>query len=504
LAQAGAAGLAASAAAALPAGLVRATSAAATTPAWPRGWLSDLAHAMRGSVITPTDFRYLATQALFNSRYDFVFPRAIARPVDAADVVAIMRWASTHDVPLAPRGGGHGYTGNATSADALVVDLRAIKGTQISADGRSAAVGGGSLTIDVVTALGARGLAVPTGTCPSVGITGLAMGGGIGSLARAHGLTADRVTGLTIVTPDGAVRRVDERNDPDLFWACRGGGGGNFGVVTELQLAPVEAVTETHVTIFWPWNAADEVLAAYLGSAADAPPELAGDLAITVGFGHWTRPSVKYTSTYLGTEAQARAALAPLLAVREGQVRVDVRTRQQSAMFDAHCTNLTVEQCRPYRFGVPGHLERSRFYAGSAYLGGPLDAAGRTALIEVAHDATPGFNGTRSIIIAAHGGAIASVAPDATAYPHRDAHYGIQFYAQSGGAWEDRNARDWVRAACATVEPVSTGAYVNYLDAYQDDWEAAYYGASAAGLRAVKAKYDPSGRFRPAQGVPLA
>ncbi len=502
LARAGAA-TAAAAATQLPSGLLGGSASAATARI-PSAWLRELADELRGGVYLQDNPRYLTAQAIYNSRFDLVFPPVIARPLDTDDVRTAMAWAARYNVAVFPRGGGHGYTGNATTPHALVLDLRTLKGVALSDGNRTAGIGGGALAIDVVAALAAKGVAIPTGSCPSVGVTGLAMGGGVGSLSRAYGLTTDHVQALTIVTPDGVVREVSESSEPDLFWACRGGGGGNVGVVTRTVMRTVPTATETLITIRWQWAVADEVLDTFLRTAPEAPRELTGDLAFSVD-SSGKLPVVRYTGTFLGPVDQARAAVAPLLAIEGAGSSFAPKTHLQAALIAGYCEGLSIQQCRPNRFGDQGMLGRSRFFAGSSYLPGPLDAAGRQALLRAVRSARPVFGGRRSVLLAAMGGAIDDVAPDATAFPHRAARCGVQFLAQSSGAWEDYNARNWVRSARNQLAPHATGgAYVNYLDLDQPGWQTAYYGGSLERLKAVKAQYDPDRRFRPQQGIPLA
>ena len=146
-------------------------------------------------------------------------------PLDSRDVQAVLRWADRHDVRVTARSGGHSYAGYSTLDEGVVVDLRRLDGIAVDRGGRRASVGAGAHAIDIVDALARHGGAVPLGSCPTVGLGGLALGGGYGLAARAWGLTADSVTGIVVVTPDGRLRRVDRRHDEDLFWALRGGGG---------------------------------------------------------------------------------------------------------------------------------------------------------------------------------------------------------------------------------------------------------------------------------------
>ncbi|MGW6710249.1 FAD-binding oxidoreductase, partial [Streptomyces sp. NPDC054956] len=189
-----------------------------------------LARALDGRLVTPEDPDYAEARRLFQPRYDTVRPGAVAYPAHPGDVAVCLDFARRSAVPVVPRGGGHGYAGWSTREAGLVVDAGAM--AQVSVSGTDLRIGAGARIGDVNAALAARGLAVPAGLCPSVGIAGLTLGGGLGPASRSYGATADQLTGATVVTPDGSVREVDAERDPALFWALRGGGGGNFGVVT--------------------------------------------------------------------------------------------------------------------------------------------------------------------------------------------------------------------------------------------------------------------------------
>src|SRR5918996_5740939 len=205
---------------------------ASFAPAITRRAARALRAAVRGPVFLPRSPGFNRERLVYNTRYDGVRPDAVVQPLDTRDVQAVVRWADRFGVRLVPRSGGHGYAGYSTTANGVVVDLRRLRGIRI-ANGR-ATVGAGARLIDVYARLARRGLVVPAGSCPSVGIAGLALGGGHGLSGRRFGLTADNLLAATIVTADGRALRVDADTNEDLYWACRGGGGGNFGIVTSL------------------------------------------------------------------------------------------------------------------------------------------------------------------------------------------------------------------------------------------------------------------------------
>ena len=215
-----------------------------------------LRDAVRGRVFTPGDGGYNGARVVFNRRWDGRRPPAVVRVRDSADVRAVVRWADRFDVPLVSRSGGHGYNGNSTSDSAVVVDLRALNDIRVKQG--TATIGPGARTFAIYTALARRGVTIPAGSCPTVALGGLVLGGGMGLAGRAFGLTLDRVTSMDVVTADGRRRRVDE--DDALFWALRGGGG-SFAIVTAVRLRTRRVDRAAFFRISYPRGAREEALA---------------------------------------------------------------------------------------------------------------------------------------------------------------------------------------------------------------------------------------------------
>ena len=243
--------------------------------------LDELDAALRGPLYRPGSVRYGQTRRPWNARFDDVLPRAVAQPLDTADVQAIVRWAVAHDVRLAVRSGGHSYAG-LSSTTGLLVDLSRLSAVTCGADGR-AAVGAGATLGSVYARLWAAGQrTIPAGSCPTVGIAGLTLGGGHGFAARAFGLACDSLRSVRIVTADGHAHDVSAGSRPSLFWALRGGGAGSYGIVTRLTFATRKVGTVTTFVLRWPWAAAADVAAAWQAFMVTAPDELTTTLALRV------------------------------------------------------------------------------------------------------------------------------------------------------------------------------------------------------------------------------
>lgn len=431
--------------------------------------LRRLAREVRGPVLTPRSSAAL----VFNERYADVRPLAVVQPVDAADVQACVRWAARRGVKITARSGGHSYAGYSTARDGLVVDLRRLQ--RVSLSGRTVTAGPGTHLIGLYARLARRGATVPGGSCPTVALGGLALGGGMGLAGRRFGLTSDNVTALQIVTADGRVRRADADTNADLFWACRGGGGGNFGIVTGLQLRAHRVGSAVWFSISWPWSQASEALAAWQQLAPHAPSALtsiftlAGDRRVSAS-GQW-----------FGSEAALRRVLRPLTRVAGASLSAGSLGYLALMQRWAGCAGESVDRCQTW---AP-----QRFDAGSDYVAKPLSAAGRRAAIAAAASA----GGT--LLLDAYGGAINRVEPGATAFVHRDQLFCIQYYSGSANG-------GWVQRSRAAMKPhVSGQAYQNYMDPQLRRWEQAYYGRNLERLREVKKAVDPDRLFRFAQGI---
>ncbi|HEY1592622.1 MAG TPA: FAD-binding oxidoreductase, partial [Solirubrobacteraceae bacterium] len=210
---------------------------------------------IRGRVIRRGADGFRQAAHVYNERFDGVLPSLIARPLNAADVRTAVNWGVSHHVPLRARSGGHSYAGYSTQSGGMVLDLRNMRSVDVDTRHRTVTVGAGAQLIDVYAALAAHGLTIPAGSCPSVGIAGHALGGGMGLAGRQFGLTADNLLSAQIVTADGRLRAASGKSNADLYWALRGGGGGNFGVVTSLRFRahPVPRTVSSWF-VSWPWS----------------------------------------------------------------------------------------------------------------------------------------------------------------------------------------------------------------------------------------------------------
>lgn len=444
---------------------------------------------IRGQVIKRGAAGFAQAAHVYNSRFDGVLPSLVARPLDANDARTAVQWGVANGVPLRARSGGHSYAGYSTLSGGMVLDLRNLRGISVNAKARTATIGAGAQLIDVYSALAARGVTIPAGSCPSVGIAGHALGGGMGLAGRKFGLTLDSLLSAQIVTADGKLITASAHNHPDLYWALRGGGGGNFGVVTGFTFR-VHAVPKTVAWFFvrWPASSAADAIAAWQGWAPHARPELTSIFHVNGG------GSTSVSGQYFGPASDLHALLAPLTSVSGATVSSGNLDYFHAQLMWAGCSSISLTACHTAGTRPGGTLSRASFQAKSDYVAKPLPAAARNALVQAAI-ARANIPGSGAILFDSYGGAINQVAPAATAFVHRKVLFCIQYLSYNGGG-------NWLSQIHGKMRPyVSGGAYVNYTDPGLSNWQSAYYGSNYQRLLNIKRSVDPHRYFNFPQAI---
>jgi hypothetical protein len=463
--------------------LVDALTAAAAPPS---GIFRELDRQLRGDVVQRGAPGYNAARVVYDTRYDAVKPQAIAYCESLADVQKTVRWARKHHVHIVPRSGGHSYGGYSTTSG-VIVDVSRLHAVSLAANGRAAA-GAGAELMGVYTALANRGRMIPGGTCPTVGIAGLTQGGGIGLSGRKFGLTCDHLLEATVVLADGSAVVANARQHSDLYWALRGGGGGNFGIVTRFVFRTHPVGSVSTYSMEWPWSDAKQVVQAWQAFAPHAPDGLSCVLNVNAAAGLGT-PHITSAGQFFGSEQALRSLLAPLA----------------NAGTPTRFTTTTRTFLEAVHYWAGGGTGRATFAAKSSISTAPLSSAGIDALLHQIEDKRTAGTGSGIVLLDSWGGAINRVPKGATAFVHRSALFSMQYlaYWDAGTAAAPNVA--WLRRCFAALRPyVSTFAYQNYIDPELPNWQHAYYGTNLARLRQVKHKYDPHNVFHFRQSIPPA
>jgi FAD binding domain/Berberine and berberine like len=466
-----------------------------------------LAGSLTGRLVLPGDASYALDSQLYNERFDAVRPAAIAFCASPADVQRSVDFARRHSVQVAARSGGHSY-GGYSSCPGLVIDVTPMARVRVAADKATASVGAGARLIDVYDALGDAGRLLPGGSCPTVGIAGLTLGGGISVFSRRYGLTCDQLADLRIVTADGRFLTCDPGRHDDLFWACRGGGGGNFGIVTAFTFHVHPIPTISLFTLEWPWDAAADALAAWVTWIGDAPDELWANCQL-LSAGSAGGAFVRVTGVFCGATGRLTSLLRPLRAAVPAAPTTDfVGTEDYlpAMLIEAGCEGKSVAACHLPSENPAGTLSRAAFGAKSAYVDAALPDSGIAAAVgavALLDDDVPEVGG--GIVFDAYGGAVNRVRPGATAFVHRDALACAQwsFFWATGASTSIVDAgTSWLASTGESLRPYVRGAYQNYIDPTLADWESEYYGTNLARLVEIKRKVDPDDFFHFAQSVP--
>ena len=481
-----------------------ATQASSTSSAPPGIPWDELAAGLHGRLIRPGTPEYPVARLAYDPRFDDVRPHAIVMATTAGDVARTILFARDHDLAFAARCGGHSYGGYSLS-DGIVIDVSAMATVRTGAG--TATIGAGARVIDVSAGLAAAGAVIPVGTCATVGISGLTLGGGQGVVGRRFGLTCDSLQAATVVLADGRIVTCDASKDADLFWALRGAGGGNLGVVTSFTFAshPLGAITAFSMS--WPWSNAGDVVAAWQTWAPSAPVALWSSCRL-----RWipgSGPSVSVSGAWSGPPSGLARHLDELASASRHAPSRSTRTMSplDAARYFAGCSSYSIDDCRLTEQG--GRLMREGSLARSDFFDRSIDAdvvRAALGLIEARGATTALAAQTGGVLFDAWGGTIADVAPDATAFPHRSARFLAQEFVTFHGPITDATLgtnRHWLTTLWRAFRPAASGAaYVNYIDPDLRGWLRAYYGDNLARLIDVKRRFDPDDAFRFAQSIP--
>ena len=429
--------------------------------------LPELRACFDGELFGPDSPGYEAIRRPANAVYREVRPRLVAACRSVPDVVRVMTYAKATGDRIALRGGGHCFAGR-SSTDGIVLDLSGLDGLSVG-DDQVATIQAGARLGQVYGALHAYGRTLPAGCGSTVGITGLTLGGGIGLLGRKHGLTCDRLVGAQVVLASGSVVDCDHDHEPDLFWALRGAGGGQFGVVTSLRFDTVPEPLTTRIEAHWPTAAVAELAAAWQAWAPDAPDELTVNLTLE------SEPGAPVQATLFGAAGFGEGPTRELLREFTGQAGVSPAMELRTGL-PYHQLKHTVTGLDPLEPPERALRIRSEFFSRAM--------SGHTLVSLLTQLGEPRTTGRRQLTFTAMGGAYNRVAEAATAFAHRSERFLLEHIAGPADPWVDRS---W-----ATAHADGSGrVYPNFPDPALGNWAAAYHAANYPRLAAVKNAYDP-------------
>ena len=446
---------------------------------------ADLASTFSGQLLKPADAGYEEARKVHNGLID-KRPALIARCRGVADVADAVNLAHKLGLEVAVRGGGHNVAGRATIDGGLMIDLAPMKGIHVDPKRRTARAQGGVTWAELNRETQLYGLAVTGGAVSSTGIAGLTLGGGLGWLMGKHGLALDNLLSVELVTAEGKVLLASREEEPNLFWAVRGGGG-NFGIATsfEYQLHPVGPQV-TGGLIAHPFDRAREVLRFYRDSTAKLPDEhtiFGGLIHAPDGSGAKLAAIV---TCHCGSLADGESAMRPLKQF--GSPAMDAVGPM------SYCAlNGMLDAAYPR-----GALK----YWKSSFLSELSDDAIDTMIAAFARCPTP----MGQLLLERFHGAVTRVRVADTAFPHRREGYNFIVVGEWMEARNTDSCMAWTRETFAQMQRFSVGRYVNYLgDDEVGDAVAAVYGANYRRLQELKKRYDPKNFFRMNQNVrPLA
>jgi FAD/FMN-containing dehydrogenase len=439
--------------------------------------LAGYRDAFDGELFGPDSPGYEAVRRPANARFRDVRPRLVVRCRSVSDVVLAIGYARDTGIHIVPRGGGHCFAGR-SSTDGIVVDLAELDGITVADDGL-ATIGAGARLGQVYGALHGHRRTIPAGCGATVGIAGLTLGGGIGLLGRKHGLTCDRLVGARVVLADGRIVDCDADREPELFWALRGAGGGQFGVVTSLIFDTVPEPMTTRFELRWSRAEVEEMVTAWQRWAPAAPDEVTANLTVIAEPGE--APHAIVFGASLRQRAPTRELLGEFCGVAGASPEVDLR-----GGLAYHQLKNTFEDLDPPKEPASGVRIRSEFFAH------PMRPSTIDALCSTltAGDAT----GRRQLTFTAMGGAYNRVPASATAFAHRNVRFLLEHIAEAPSGWVDRS---WQVAHLDG----SGRVYPNFPDPLLADWATAYHAGNLPRLAAAKRAYDPDRLFTFPQAI---
>ena len=455
----------------------------------------DLANRLRGRLLRPGNILYPAATIINATRYMRDRPAGIAICAVPEDAAVCVTWARDNGVPFAVRSGGHNY-GGFSNSEGLVIDVKEMRSVSVDPAAGTTTVAGGANNADVGDALKAYGVYFPGGRCPTVGVSGLTLGGGWGFSNRYLGMTCDALVSTEVVTASGDIVTASDTENPDLFWAVRGGAGGNFGVHTSFTYNVVPTKDVTVFQLSWSGGGTATLIDAIMRLQLNAPRELGLRVAMRsqsrMPLSQPAPLDIDVIGLYWGPSADVEKLLAPVEHIQPAEARTVAQMGFPAA-----------------RAFLSATTPEGTYQVKTGFVQGAMPAEGITTMLEwiATMPGVPSLAQESTAGLYCWGGKVNDLAPDATAFVHRNA----DFLFKCEVLWEPEDDPDlivanleWVEGYHTAMQPyLAGGAYQNFTDRSQDDWPRAYYGQNLERLVEVKRTWDPDNLFRFEQSIPV-
>ncbi|MGG2067384.1 FAD-binding oxidoreductase [Bacillus sp. S14(2024)] len=435
---------------------------------------------LTGRIVTPKDCEYDAARTNLNLDIQ-KSPCLIVFCQNGQDVLNALKWAREHDVPFRLRSGRHSYENFSLTNKGLIIDVSEMNHITVNITNSTATIEAGANLGDVYSKLWKYGFTIPAGTSASVGLVGLTLGGGIGMLSRQFGLTCDNLLEIEMVQAfgrtDARIIRASKTENPNLFWACCGGGGGNFGIVTSFtfRIHPVQNVSIFSLT--WKWENLQQVFDTWQKWAPYTDQRLTSSIELFAQ----QMNKIEVQGEFIGSSSELLSLLNPLLTVGQPTLFINEVPYIKAVQF------------------FNGGNRPEKFKRSGSYIYKPLPLEAIQILQAFLEDAP---SPTASVWHQSLSGAVQKVPPTETAYFHRNAII-TQEYTTSWKCNRDKKSNiDWIKHLRNAMSPYTAGDYVNWPDLDIKNWQTTYYGTNLTRLREVKTAYDPHNVFRFAQSIP--
>lgn len=461
----------------------------------PHAW-QHLSRGMTGVLLLPGEDHFDALRRPATNRYETTPPQAIARCATPTDVAQVINFSRRYRLEIAIRGAGHSFADH-SSTTGLLIETGMM--CTVAVDGDLTTIGAGARLAEIYRALHDHQATIAAGCGPTVGIAGLALGGGLGVLGRTYGLTCDRLTAAQVVLADGSLITCDDTSDSDLYWALCGAGAGNFGVVTALTFRTIPEPQAWAFHLSWPQHGMPEAMNAWMDWAPNAPDAMAATLVVRAPADPSLSPQVHLIGSALEDDADAADAIRSF----ERLAGAPVRNRQLSL------APISEVKAQLASFGaeIGAGPTTAVDHSASEFQRQPLPTAVTSAMGHALNaDRIPGQ--AREFALTPMGGAYNRVPADATAFVHRSDEFLLEYTATSDPAHTaatSRAASQWLSQIRELLNGYGTGrAYQNFPDPELPDPLRAYYGQNLPRLRDIKRHYDPDNFFHYRQSIPPA